>query len=126
MTTTKRTPTSYGGAPKPLATAQERLYSANDYGLPDEHDVYALLARAQKSNSVASGNAEPAYTPRVVPLNGTNTGFNDVVNRSTLPKEPVVAPASRVGQIPIERIRADFPILSEQVDGKPLIWLDNA
>jgi cysteine desulfurase/selenocysteine lyase len=29
------------------------------------------------------------------------------------------------GAYPIERIRADFPILSEQVHGKPLVYLDN-
>ena len=29
------------------------------------------------------------------------------------------------GAYPIERIRADFPILSEQVRGKPLVYLDN-
>ncbi len=27
---------------------------------------------------------------------------------------------------PVEAIRKDFPILSERIDGKPLIWLDNA
>jgi len=29
------------------------------------------------------------------------------------------------GTYPIDRIRADFPILSEQVRGKPLVYLDN-
>ena len=29
------------------------------------------------------------------------------------------------GAYPIERIRSDFPILSEQVRGKPLVYLDN-
>ena len=29
------------------------------------------------------------------------------------------------GAYPIERIRADFPILAEQVHGKPLVYLDN-
>jgi cysteine desulfurase/selenocysteine lyase len=31
-----------------------------------------------------------------------------------------------VGNISLDKIRADFPILSEIVDGKPLVWLDNA
>ncbi|WLT39389.1 aminotransferase class V-fold PLP-dependent enzyme [Synechocystis sp. B12] len=26
----------------------------------------------------------------------------------------------------VERIRQDFPILNEAIDGKPLIWFDNA
>ena len=29
------------------------------------------------------------------------------------------------GSYPIDRIRRDFPILSEQVHGKPLVYLDN-
>ncbi|MDR3271664.1 MAG: cysteine desulfurase [Peptococcaceae bacterium] len=31
-----------------------------------------------------------------------------------------------MGDVPLEQIRADFPILSERVDGKTLVWLDNA
>lgn len=30
------------------------------------------------------------------------------------------------GPLDVERIRADFPVLSEQVNGKPLVYLDNA
>ncbi|MDR3230579.1 MAG: cysteine desulfurase [Synergistaceae bacterium] len=35
-------------------------------------------------------------------------------------------PIPRVGEAPLEKIRADFPILSEQVEGRQLVWLDNA
>ncbi len=33
---------------------------------------------------------------------------------------------NRVTVLDIEQIRADFPILSQQVHGKPLVYLDNA
>jgi len=35
-------------------------------------------------------------------------------------------PAAHQGALDIPRIRKDFPILSEQVNGRPLVWLDNA
>jgi cysteine desulfurase/selenocysteine lyase len=38
--------------------------------------------------------------------------------------EPVAA--GRVGSLDIERIRADFPALHQQVHGKPLVYLDSA
>ncbi|MDR0396549.1 MAG: cysteine desulfurase [Oscillospiraceae bacterium] len=34
--------------------------------------------------------------------------------------------SSSVGGVPVETIRADFPILNERVHGRPLIFLDNA
>jgi cysteine desulfurase/selenocysteine lyase len=41
---------------------------------------------------------------------------------------PVIVPAVSPGpgQFDVASIRRDFPILSEQVHGKPLVWLDNA
>ena len=30
------------------------------------------------------------------------------------------------GVLDVERIRADFPILKRQINGKPLVYLDNA
>jgi len=37
-----------------------------------------------------------------------------------------VAPARTPGKFDVERIRADFPILGLRIDGKPLVYLDNA
>ena len=45
----------------------------------------------------------------------------------TAPKAAPVTPAARTAPgLDIERIRADFPILKLQVNGKPLVYLDNA
>lgn len=38
---------------------------------------------------------------------------------------PVNLPVD-LASFPVEAVRKDFPILSERIDGKPLIWLDNA
>lgn len=35
-------------------------------------------------------------------------------------------PAAFIGARSVESVRADFPILSEVIDGRPLVWLDNA
>ena len=43
-----------------------------------------------------------------------------------LPAEPVPAPPDDHEIFDVETIRADFPILRETVNGKPLIWFDNA
>jgi len=45
----------------------------------------------------------------------------------TAPKAEPATPAARTAPgLDIERIRADFPILKLQVNGKPLVYLDNA
>ena len=96
-----------------------------DYGLPGAD---ALLARIsgyfpEFSPPVKSAPAV-GYSPHVVSVE-TARSFQGGV-------EPV-SPAWKqtpqlgyVGAVPLEQIRADFPILSEIVDGNPLIWLDNA
>jgi cysteine desulfurase/selenocysteine lyase len=39
---------------------------------------------------------------------------------------PVVLPVGTPGGLDVAAVRRDFPILSEVVNGKPLVWLDNA
>ena len=39
---------------------------------------------------------------------------------------PIAVTPSSASAFDIERIRADFPILQLQIDGKPLVYLDNA
>ncbi|MEU4805455.1 SufS family cysteine desulfurase [Actinosynnema sp. NPDC023587] len=40
------------------------------------------------------------------------------------PAAPVV-PVPRAADFPVEAVRRDFPILHREVDGAPLVWLDN-
>jgi cysteine desulfurase/selenocysteine lyase len=40
--------------------------------------------------------------------------------------EPLAAPSTQAEVLDVERIRRDFPILSQRVHGKPLVYLDNA
>lgn len=39
---------------------------------------------------------------------------------------PRATPPALTGKFPVEKIRKDFPILAEQVHGRPLVYLDNA
>ena len=37
-----------------------------------------------------------------------------------------MASARQIAELDIDKVRADFPILSRQVNGKPLVYLDSA
>jgi cysteine desulfurase/selenocysteine lyase len=63
----------------------------------------------------------PAYSP-VVSQNGAGSvpgGQRDVNSSQTTGRN------AYAGSRSIDAIRADFPILSQKVDGRDLIWLDN-
>lgn len=96
--------------------------SARDYGLPDERDLRTLLGDGAPARQ---GAASPAYAPSVLPL-GQPALTSYAAPQPSLGRSGALAPLARVGQTPVDSIRADFPILAEQVDGKPLVWLDNA
>src|SRR5215472_2234540 len=45
---------------------------------------------------------------------------------STVAKIPRTAAKAAVNAFDVEKVRRDFPILSQTVHGKPLVYLDNA
>jgi cysteine desulfurase/selenocysteine lyase len=101
-------------------------------------------------------NAQPAATPFSAPLDAEAPQLPGTVShpldyrapsthdpeRQARPLEPigvvpVLAPAGAPTDVPrelnlssysfdVEAIRRDFPILRERVNGRPLVWLDNA
>jgi cysteine desulfurase / selenocysteine lyase len=44
----------------------------------------------------------------------------------SVPESPLISTLPATGPIDVAAVRRDFPILSERVHGKPLVWLDNA
>jgi cysteine desulfurase/selenocysteine lyase len=56
----------------------------------------------------------------------TNPGFYFLESRDAPPALP--QPSLDGGKAPfdVDRVRADFPILQERINGRPLVWLDNA
>lgn len=83
-----------------------------EYGLPDEDYI---LSRVLKYFPEFTKQKNATYSPTLT-------------SSETQISKPLHAASSSeyVGDFAVEKIRADFPILSEIVDGKPLIWLDNA
>lgn len=120
------------------ATPDPRALAAGanpkDYGLPDERELATWLSGHLSAlfPSTAKATTESAAAYRPVVLSESRAeGARDPFSASpfavpafTSPVPSQVAP--RVGSVSLDRIRADFPILSERVDGKPLVWLDNA
>ena len=96
--------------------------SARDYGLPDAEDLRGFPG----SRSVSRPAADSSFSPQVVALGQERSAGIGQPSVGYIASSHTPGLSARVGQVPVERIRADFPILSEQVDGKPLIWLDNA
>jgi cysteine desulfurase/selenocysteine lyase len=63
-------------------------------------------------------------------LSGNNFYFlpesKPSASASSLPTAPGAGPVSGGATFDVETIRRDFPALHQKVNGKPLIWLDNA
>lgn len=91
---------------------------AQSFGLPGADELHALLSAIDRAP--AHSPAPAAATP------ASNFYFVD----------PLTAPGSNAGNVPaasagrtpfdVHAIRRDFPILSERVNGRPLVWFDNA
>ena len=97
-------------APEPIRDIKSPridMLDARVFGLPDDAAVRSLLA----SNQPAPG----------APNGPTATSFYFL--------EPARAPSADSSSHPpfdVNAIRRDFPILRERVNGRPLVWFDNA
>ena len=108
-----------GNYHQPQAFGGDRV-SPNASGLPGEKDVQQLLA--------AEFSFSKFDAPR--PAEKTSNSQFYFLDPNT---QPVFGNAPKQGQFAAESqgfdinaIRRDFPILSERVNGKPLVWFDNA
>ncbi|MDT5000292.1 MAG: cysteine desulfurase / selenocysteine lyase, partial [Mycobacterium sp.] len=107
--------------------------------------VPGVLAGSPPSAPVAPRGSAPSWpssapsvadlgwtgAPTAAPAGSSTTG--DEANYYFLSGSPSVATPEPVPQLPdnhevfdVNAVRADFPILRETVNGKPLIWFDNA
>ncbi|MDR3322266.1 MAG: cysteine desulfurase [Synergistaceae bacterium] len=103
--------------------------SPGAWGLPDERELSALAASFFPEFYPAFGQpSERAYKPTVAPLETSSPAISAEKSHPGA-ETPPRGGSSRlpyIGEAPLEKIRADFPILSERVHGRPLVWLDNA
>ncbi len=116
-----------GGAPAPAAPApvaatdipDEALF-AQSYGLPGADALKALLSGSTSNRPAPS--AAPAASP-------SGFYFLDVPSSGSAwqDKPQTIIPVSSSHQpFDVQSVRRDFPILQERVNGRPLVWFDNA
>lgn len=106
-------------APANLPVIEDRV-QPQAFGLPGEADILALLSGDSRKPDVAA-------TSTTLPTN--HFYFIDSLSQEPrIEKAPQsdLQAAKRSSAFDVNAIRRDFPILSERVNGKPLIWLDNA
>ena len=119
-------PTAHPAPPLPdkSALAPDRSATvANPFASPlDPHAPQLSGAVAHEPDYRAPASYDPLNQPR--PLSSENTALAEtpVGTRSALPDDLGLSSYS----FDVEAIRRDFPILRERVNGRPLIWFDNA
>ena len=98
-------------APEFTPPRNDRL-DAESFGLPGGDALRALLSGTARTPSASSHPAAPT------------TGFYFIE-----PSAPSAVPQADRGARPpfdVNAVRRDFPILRERVNGRPLVWFDNA
>ncbi len=99
--------TQAGSAP---AKPENRVV-AQSFGLPGEGELKALLAEIAGQRNVPETGSAPQHSG--------NFYFLDAA------QVPEAGPTARP-PFDVHAVRRDFPILNERVNGKPLVWFDNA
>ena len=96
-------------------TADDRV-TAQPYGLPGAEELQALIADLDPFHAPASQDAPQRSAP------ASPTGFYFIE------AAPVVSSlrGSAHPGFDVNAVRRDFPILSERVNGRQLVWFDNA
>ena len=102
---------SVPAAPDFTPPRNDRL-DAESFGLPGADALRALLGSDARPPSPASHPAAPA------------TGFY-FIEPGTSTAVPAAASPARP-PFDVNAVRRDFPILRERVNGRPLVWFDNA
>ncbi len=120
-------PNGFSTTEAPLAAPTPPKVEPLGPGIPGEAELRSLLAPAllarfaygDQTTSFGLSDAPPA-APAGVQVPATSHAVRSLTGPST-PEFQSAHPEFDVNQI-----RRDFPILAERVNGRPLIWLDNA
>ena len=94
--------------------------TAQSFGLPGAEDLRALLAGFDRGPAVPQA---PASGP------GSSFYFAQPAGSGSSAFDPTVVPTPAASARPpfdVHAIRRDFPILQERVNGRQLVWFDNA
>ena len=106
-------PQALGAAP----TAENRVVPQS-FGLPGEAELHQILAELGGDRRSAAA-AQPANAPG-------HFYFLDTAGVHNRDAGVPATPASAHPAFDVHAVRRDFPILQERVNGRQLIWLDNA
>ncbi|NTU85020.1 MAG: aminotransferase class V-fold PLP-dependent enzyme [Chloroflexales bacterium] len=94
--------------------------TARPFSLPGAGDLRTLLAGIELGYARDAVPAPPAAAP------GAHPQFYFLDPAGAAAGEVPAVPHSAHPPFDVHAIRRDFPILSERVHGRPLVWLDNA
>src|SRR5450830_978972 len=109
----------YPSSPAVAAPRDDRV-SAQSFGLPGADDLRALLSSTKSpAGSQSATAAGPGSSYYFVPGAGDSVGAPS----AALPHQQA---AQRPAGLDVNAVRRDFPILQERVNGKQLVWFDNA
>jgi len=111
-----------GNGPDPLdALASEAIApNANDrvtagsFGLPGQEGLTGLVGATRPDGFGSIFSVKPSFSF----LDGNSLGYE--------PELSALGAGASGSLLDVHAIRRDFPILSERVNGKPLVWFDNA
>lgn len=105
----------------PQLPAVDDRVTANAFGLPGEAAIQEIMGESIRPPSSLASRA-PAEPTRIAPE------YYFLNTQKTPLEKPPVLPSQAPARLPfdVNAVRRDFPILSERVKGKPLIWFDNA
>ena len=92
--------------------------------LPQQGDVAVAPAPATGYSPKVVSKTQAYEAGRKVDA-PTSLGGDSAKNASAAPSGNSRNDSIRIGSKTLSQIRADFPILSKQINGHPLVWLDN-
>jgi cysteine desulfurase / selenocysteine lyase len=119
--------------PKPAADVnvpREDRVTARSFGLPGEDELRVLLGGAPSSPDAGAPQAA-AQTRPGAPAPASQASSKDQwfyftdLTRGETGKAPLAQPSGHP-PFDVNAVRRDFPILQERVNGKQLVWFDNA
>ncbi|OGB03581.1 MAG: aminotransferase class V [Burkholderiales bacterium RIFCSPLOWO2_12_FULL_64_99] len=116
-------PASRTGGVQPILTLNPL-----DWGLPSDAELSEMLALRSPSRApqAAPGGATPSFYFLAAGLSGL-AGHAPGVQVPGQAAQPLSPQAQGFAPpVDVNLVRRDFPVLNERVNGKPLIWLDNA
>jgi len=119
-------PFAYGGASsEPWLNSVQVAENPYSEFLPDEKDLPNENPSSVSYSPVVLSKTQAQENERKIDA-PTSLGGDRVTNQSNIELPYSSRDESiRIGSKTLAQIRSDFPILSEKINGNPLVWLDN-